>query len=94
MDSVTYSQRIFGGQSSLVGQVIGSLSILGVISSQPALRYWAKCTACNTTATYAHTELQNGKCKQPQCSLEQQRQAFERQEIRLRRAARESWLKE
>jgi hypothetical protein len=87
---VTYSQRVFGGQSSLVGQVIGSLSIEGLISVTP-LRYWGKCRVCNSTASYSHTEIrqQGGKCKSTQHALEVERQDIERQDISRRRAARD-----
>lgn len=83
-------QRVFGAQASLVGQTLGSLSIQGVISVKP-LRYWGKCRICNSTASYSHPELVQGRqCRQPQCGLERERLEMDRQDAARRRAAREA----
>jgi hypothetical protein len=92
---MTYSQRTFGGQADLTGQRIGSLVVESVIHVHPILSYWARCSHCNTSASYSHRELLQGggKCKQPQHALEVERQDIERQDIARRRAARDprSW---
>jgi hypothetical protein len=88
-------QRVFGGQADLTGRNVGTLFIQGVITVHPVLRYFALCRMCNTQTQYTHTELiQGGKCKQPQCGLERERQELERQDIMRRQAARTSWLGE